>query len=135
MTNTLLTRPTVDTQLFLVLLALVLLVRGDLQLLPGPDLLQGVQLLSDLLYPPTVDQLVYVEAGPTVRTLRPLLRQPSSDAHVATQLGAMRTEMSVTELLHTDEATEDLGKTFHRMTSSSGLAPLLPPDNLIAGRS
>ena len=69
MTDTLFTCPAVDTQLLLVLLTLVLLVRGHLQLLPGAHLLECVQLLSDLLHPPAVDQLMDMETGSTVGTL------------------------------------------------------------------
>ena len=131
MTNAFLASPAVDTQLLLVLLALILLVGRDLQLLPGADLLEGVQLLGDLLDPATVDQLVNVEAGPTVRTLRPLLRQPPPDAHVAAELGAVRAQVGVTELLHADEAPEHLRQTLHRVRVP---VPLLPSDHLIAGR-
>ena len=98
------------------LLALVLLDRRGLKLdVPRADLLEGVQLLGDLLHPPAVDELVYVEAGSAVRTLRPLLCQPSPDAHVAAQFGAVRTEVGVTQLLHADEAPEHLGQGLHRV--------------------
>ena len=75
----------------IVIVYLVLLVRRDLELVPAgarPHLLECVELLGDLLHPAAVDQLVDVEAGAAVGTLRPLLRQPPPDAHVATQLRA-----------------------------------------------
>ena len=100
--------------LLVVLLALVLLVRRGLKLIvPRPDLLEGVQLLRHLLHPPAVDKLVDVETGSAVWTLGPLLCQPSSDAHVAAELGAMRTEVGVTQFLHTDETPEHLGQGLH----------------------
>ena len=92
--------------LLVVLLALVLLDRRGLKLdVPRANLLERVQLLGDLLHPPAVDQLVYVEAGPTVRTLRALLCQPPPDAHVATQLGAVGAQVGIAQLLHTDETS------------------------------
>ena len=102
--------------LLVVLLALVLLDRRGLELnVPRADLLEGVQLLSHLLHPAAIDELVDVEAGSTMRTLRPLLCQPSPDAHVAAQLGAVRTEVGVTQLLHADETPEHLSQGLHRV--------------------
>lgn len=54
-----------------------------------------------------------VEAGPTVRTLRPLLRQPPPDAEVAAEFGAVRAEVGVGQLLHADEAAEHVGEGLH----------------------
>ena len=42
--------------------------------------------------------------------LRPLLRQPPPDAEVAAELGAVRAEVRVLQLLHADEAAEHVGQ-------------------------
>ena len=75
---------------------------------PHPCLLQCVQLLCHLLHPAAVDQFVKVEVGAAVWALRPLLCQPATDAEVAAQLGTVWTEVSILQLLHTDEAAEHL---------------------------
>ena len=62
---------------------------------------------------PTVDQFMDVETRSAVGTLRPLLCQPASDAHVAAELGAVGTQVSIAQLLHADEAPEHLGQTLH----------------------
>jgi hypothetical protein len=70
--------------------------------------LEVVQLLSNLLDPTAVDQLVKVQSSSAVRALVPLLGQPPSYAGVAAKLGAVRAEVGVDELLHADEAPEHL---------------------------
>ena len=79
----------------------------------GPGLLQGVQLLGNLFHPTTIDELVDVERGPTMGALGPLLREPASDAEVAAELGAVRAEVGVLQLLHADEAAEDVREGLH----------------------
>jgi hypothetical protein len=43
-----------------------------------------------------------------MRALGTLFCQPSANANITTQLGAMRAEMSIPQLLHTNEAAENL---------------------------
>lgn len=83
--------------------------------------LQAVQLLGDILDPPTVDQLVQVQRSPAVGTLRPSLGQPPPNAKVAAQLGAVRTQMRVPQFLHADEAAEHLGQRLQFDTRSWAL--------------
>lgn len=77
---------------------------------PYPRLLQGVQLLRHLLHPAAVDQLMQVQVGAAVGALWPLLCQPAADAQVTTQLGAVRAQVGVLQLLHADEAPEHLSQ-------------------------
>ena len=65
--NTLPAGPAVHGHLLIVHLALVLpplAFPAQLPLPPHAVLLEGVQLLGDLLHPPAVDQLVDVQGGP-----------------------------------------------------------------------
>lgn len=55
-----------------------------------------------------------VEVGTAVRALRPLLRQPATDAEVAAQLGAVWAEVGILQLLHADEAAEHLCQALHQ---------------------
>lgn len=71
-------------------------------------LLHGLYLLRDLLHPAAVDQLMEVQRGAAVRALGPLLRQPAPHARVAAQLRAVRAQVGIHQLLHTDEASEHL---------------------------
>lgn len=48
-----------------------------------------------------------MERSSTVRALRALLSEPSSDTSVTTQFAAMRTEMSISQLFHTNETSEN----------------------------
>ena len=46
--------------------------------------------------------------------LGPLFREPPSDAEVAAELGAVRAEVRVLQLLHADEAAEHVRQRLHR---------------------
>lgn len=72
--------------------------------------LKSVQLLSDFFDPAAVDELVKVERGSAVGTLRSLLREPSSDARVTAQFTAVGTKMGISQFFHADETSEDFGK-------------------------
>jgi hypothetical protein len=48
-----------------------------------------------LFHPSAVDELVQVQRRPAVRTLAPLLRQPTPDAQVAAQLRAVRAQVRI----------------------------------------
>jgi hypothetical protein len=71
--------------------------------------LERVESLRDLLGPSAVDELVYVQWGPAVGALGPLLGQPTVDAGVAAQFGAVRAQASVSQLFHAYEAFEYFG--------------------------
>ncbi len=60
-----------------------------------------------------------------MRALRPLLRQPPPYARVAAQLRAVRAEASVPQLLHADEAAEDVGEGLHGGLLHPGAVMLL----------
>lgn len=80
---------------------------------PAPiqaDSLQSVQLLSNLLNPSAIDQLMKVQGSPTMWALRPLFSQPPPDAHIAAKFGAMRAQVSIPEFFHANEASEDLSQ-------------------------
>ena len=66
-----------------------------------------------LFDPSAIDELVDVQGRPAMGTLRPLLREPASDAEVAAELGAVRAEVGVLQLLHADEAAEDVREGLH----------------------
>lgn len=79
------------------------------------DGLQRVELLGHLLHPAAVDELVEVQRGAAMGALGALLRQPAPDADVAAELRAVRAEVRVPQLLHADEAAEDLRQGLQRM--------------------
>lgn len=43
-----------------------------------------------------------------MRTLRALLREPSSNTGITTQFAAVRAEMRISQLFHTNETSENL---------------------------
>jgi hypothetical protein len=74
------------------------------------DGLERVQLLCHFLHPSAIHQFVQMQRCPAMRTLRSLFGQPPADANVATQLGAVRTQVGVSQFLHADETAKDLGE-------------------------
>lgn len=61
-----------------------------------------------------------MKAGSAMGTLGPLLRQPSSNTEIAAQLGAMGTQVSVLQFLHTDETAKNVRERLHRRVLPSG---------------
>ena len=66
--------------------------------------------MSYLFDPAAIDELMDVKGCSTMWTLRPLLSKPSSDAEVTAEFSAVGAEVGVLQLLHADEATEDVGE-------------------------
>ena len=54
-------------------------------------------------------------------TLRPLLCQPTSDAEIATKFGTVWTQMSILQLLHANETSENITETFNGGIFPAGL--------------
>ena len=113
-TDALPARPTVDRQLFAAVrfTPIVFFRRPTAGMGIGrltlSRLAERIQLLGDFLDPTAVDQLVEVQRCSAMWALRSGFREPSSDAHVATQFTAMRTQVSILEFLHAYEATKDV---------------------------
>lgn len=109
--NATLARRTVDTQLFLMAGALVFLTLFTLQDVAESyiqtELLKILHLRGDVLQPTTVDNFAHVKCGPTMRTL-PLLIEPARYTNMTAKFRTVRTQMSVLQLLHTNEAPEEI---------------------------
>ena len=48
--------------------------------------------------------------------LRPLLSEPPSDANVAAQLGAVRTQVGISQFLHADKASKNFSQSLEKET-------------------